>query len=997
MTAELTKWVADADALRHMDQLGVSEIPLRLGYQTRRQDDIYLALAGELFDRVRDGAGHPSDWSRLGNALAHFGAPDRKEASKQIGIAQEEAALLASAAFYFGGFPASAYLTMKGHVGAFETEGGKACCDILARPHKVESELVDQLRTALVHGNMAAIEGLRREAEAKASEALAGGPDEWVSARLLQALVSKFCHANVRAVLPNGDSERWTPLVGSLIARNTWEFFPSQIDAIRRGFLTSNETASLQMPTGAGKTALCETLLFAHLSGQPNHAAVFLVPYRSLASELRATLVRRMNKMGISTRCAYGGTVPSGDETAALDETQAIVATPEALSGLLTTSPDFVARISLVICDEGHLLDSPGRGVGLELLLARLRARAGSSPRFVFLSAIVPNIEEINAWLGGSNRSVIRTDYRPALAEFAVLKPVDGDHRRGIDLEMHAHEVEPVRYRIERFLRKEDFQERNQTTGRINTLPFASIKTQAIACARKALPIGVVAVFAANKGGAQGATGLAEELLCQLDHNLRLPLPLSYAHCDHVGETAEYLDAEYGADWVGTRATRAGAVLHHGDIPQETREVFEGLLRRGHIAFCICTNTLAEGVNFPIRTLVLYSVQRMGHDGRRENLLTRDIKNLVGRAGRAGATTKGLVICANRAQWSLVEAVARQAPGETVTGALRKLLEKLGGVLALKSIPLESFTNHVLEDTPQLSEFVDGVDATLVELAATEVGGEALRRLALSVSRHTYAAQQVDEAIVEVLDRVFALRAGRISELQETARLGWLQETGASVRLVSRVETELMGVRHAWDDIIDTLDPSFVEPVLDWALSLPSLQAAIRAAYRLPEDAALDAHLGLFNRTVTMWMSGESFANVARHTERTVDEVLRVYSSVISYELHTVLEQSIALLGKILEVQAVELSPAARELPQFLRFGARTTAGCRLAGCGLHHRAAYVQLGVECGRIAGVDSSRELLVAVAKEMLADNADTWRRRLGSLVYQRTVEDINEFKG
>lgn len=997
MTDSLSTWIADADALRHMNQLGVPEIPIWLGYQTHRQDDLYLALAGELFDRMRDGAGQPSDWSRLGNALVHFGASDLKAESKRIGVARAEAALLASAAFYFGGFPASAHLTMKRHIGGFGTEAGKACCDLLARPRDVTSALVAQLRMALVRGDIAAIEGLYCATEETASEALAIGPDEWVSARLLQALVSRFCHANLRAVLPNGESERWTPLVESLIARNTWEFFPSQIDAIHRGFLTSNETASLQMPTGAGKTALCETLLFSHLNKQPHHAAVFLVPYRSLASELRATLVRRMNQMGISTRCAYGGTVPSGDEAMTLDEIQAIVATPEALSGLLTTSPDFVARITLIICDEGHLLDSPGRGIGLELLLARLKARAGASPRFVFLSAIVPNIEDINAWLGGSSQSVIRTDYRPALAEFAVLRPVDGDHKRGIDLEMHAHETEPVRYRIERFLRREDFQERNQATGRINTLPFTSVKARAIACARKALPMGVVAVFAANKGGDQGATGLATELLTQLKHGLSLPEPLSFAHRDHIEEAVEYLDAEYGADWIGTGAVRGGAVLHHGDIPQETREVFEWLLRDGHVAFCICTNTLAEGVNFPIRTLVLYSVQRMGHDGSRENLLTRDIKNLVGRAGRAGATTKGLVICANEAQWSLVEAVARQAPGEPVTGALRKLVEKLSKVLALKSIPLESVTNQLLENTLQLSEFVDGVDATLVELAATEVGEADLCRLALSVSSQTYAAQQVDEATVSVLDRVFTLRAGRISELQQTAWLGWLRETGASVRLVGRVETELIGVRPTWDDIADTLEPTLVEPVLDWALSLPSLQQSIRAAYRTHEDATLDATLDLFKRTVTMWMSGESFANIARHTERTVDEVLRVYSHVISYELQTVIEQSIALLEKILEVQGVELSPAARELPQFLRFGAGTTAGCRLAGCGVRHRGAFVKLGVECGRVTGVDSNRDLLVVVAKEMLVGDADTWRCRLGSLVYQRTVADLNGFKG
>ncbi|MBV8232852.1 MAG: DEAD/DEAH box helicase, partial [Planctomycetaceae bacterium] len=105
---------------------------------------------------------------------------------------------------------------------------------------------------------------------------------------------------------------------------------------------------------------------------------MLLVPYRSLASELRATVVKRLNAMGISARCAYGGTVPSRDEARQMDGTRAVIATPEAFSGLLGAAYEFAQRITLVICDEGHLLDGGTRGVGLELLLARMRAREES-------------------------------------------------------------------------------------------------------------------------------------------------------------------------------------------------------------------------------------------------------------------------------------------------------------------------------------------------------------------------------------------------------------------------------------------------------------------------------------------------------------------------------------------------------------------------------------------------------------------------------------------
>ena len=481
------------------------------------------------------------------------------------------------------------------------------------------------------------------------------------------------------------------------------------------------------MPTGAGKTTLSETLLFDHLQRHPGEAAVLLVPYRSLASELRRSLVKNLNSLNISARCAYGGTVPSSDEIDDLQETRLIVATPEALSGLLGVDQDFLRRISLVICDEGHLLGAPSRGVGLELLLARLKAREVGQPRFVFISAIVPNVEEINAWLGGNAATVIRSDYRPASAEFAVLRARKDQHESVVDLEVHPHLAEPPRFTVERFLSRREFRYFNVPTNRWRTYSFDSFKTQAIGAARKSLTMGTAVIFAANKRGNQGAIGLAEELVEQLRSPLTLPQPIRYATAQKVEDAADYIRREYGEGWIGTEALAAGAVLHHGDIPQETREALERLLNEKHVRLAICTSTLAEGVNLPIRTLVLYSVRRGTSSGGLDTLLARDIKNLVGRAGRAGSTTKGLVICANADQWPHIERVASEQPGEDMVGALRALVQRLHRFLAINN---HTLTNQDLDDTPALFDLIDGVDSTLIDLAAEEITQERLIEIA---------------------------------------------------------------------------------------------------------------------------------------------------------------------------------------------------------------------------------------------------------------------------
>ncbi|CAM3111647.1 DEAD/DEAH box helicase [Rariglobus hedericola] len=993
MSPALLTWIGDADALRHMDRFAVREIPLALAYQHARKDDLYVALVGELFDGMRNGSSQ-ADWGRLGNALAHYAAVDRAAELRTAGISQAEATLFSAAAFYFGGFSASAYVTIKSLTHPLVGDGERACYDLLAKPKEIGSPLIRDLQSALIRGDLARIAEIEAQVSDSARKALAVGPDEWIPLRLLQSLLNKFSVTNLRAILPDGSWPFWTPLVSSLVARGSWDFFPSQIAAIQRGLLLESETFSLQMPTGAGKTALCETLLFYHLSAHPETAAVLLVPYRSLASELRGSLVRHLNGMGISARCAYGGTVPSGDEVRAFDKTRALIATPETLSGILSANTDFAKRITLVICDEGHLLDAASRGVGLELLLARMKIRETGVQRYVFVSAIVPNIDEINAWLGGTQDSLVKSDYRPAIAEFSVLRVVGQRAGAPLDLEMHPHEAAPIRYRIERFLRREDFHWVNPDTGRTNTYGFSSVKTRAVAAARKALPMGAAVVFAANKRGNQGAMGLAEELLSQIEKVLPLPNPIQFADVNTVNFAADYLETEYGADWVGTRALKTGAVLHHGDIPQETREVLETLLRTGKISFAICTSTLAEGVNLPIRTLVLYSVQRMGADGTREDLLTRDIKNLVGRAGRAGSTTKGLVICANEDQWPLVAAVAQQAEGERVIGALLKLINQVRTRLVARNVVP---TNALLERSPLVYSLIDGIDSTLVELAAVEIGEPELIRLATALADQTFASRQASEASKQLLRDVFTLRAQRIFAMKANGRLEWIRETGTRARMVDVVETGLLPMRATWSDVVDPTDQSLVDPILQWTWTQKELQHSLRDAYRVGDDVDLNSLREEFFTTVKLWLSGANFLQIASGANRSVDEILGIHSQVFTFSLQTIIEQAIALLEKALQSQGQEISRMARQFPEHLRFGVPSVAGCTLAAGGVTHRRAFVEIGnvLIPGNFKMDDKAH--VFDVAQRSLEAHREEWRTHLGGLVFQRTMQDLSSVTG
>lgn len=990
MNQHLLRWIGDADAVRHSERFKVDQITVSQAEVRARADDYYIALVGELFTRMRTGSDDADGWSRLGNALALIAAPGQEQKLKRLGISQPEATLFAATAFYCGGFPASANLTIKSRRGDFaQSESYLACADLLERPNAMRSQLGRYLLDALEIGSLQQIEEIRLGTERDAARKLDISATEWIPARLLENLVRRFASTNVRAVLPYGDNSFWTPFVQSLARRRTpiWDFFPSQIEAIKRGLIESDQTFSLQMPTSAGKTALMETLLYWHAGKTQTGIAILLVPYRSLASELKGSLVRHLNDLRIPAKCIYGGTVPTGDEVHNLAATRVIIATPEALSGLLNAG-ELVPRISLVICDEGHLLDGEGRGVGLEMLLARLKARLSGPPRFVFISAIVPNVEEINSWLGGNEGGVVRSSYRPAIAEYSVLRPRGDGVNRQIDLEMHPQLENDASYRMANFLGKTAFWYKNEDTGRFKTYSFGSNKVLAVAAARKALRIGTVALFAGNKRGDRGAIGMAEELRKQLALPLDLPSPQTYADQAALAPVVAYLAAEYGQDWLGTKTVSSGAVLHHGDIPQETREVLENLLRQETVRFVICTSTLAEGVNLPIRTLVLYSVQR--NEGQTlVNLKARDIKNLVGRAGRAGATTKGLVICVDESQWHLVERVALETAGEPVHGALLKLITELGNRLALEG---RALTNETLEKTPDLFELIDGIDSTLIDLAAVEIGEAALIDAALRVVDQTFAAQRADASKKTLLRSVFELRARRIAGFGNAGRLEWIRSSGARPRLIDTVESNLLTGSVNWATITDPVDLNVVAALFNWAWRQPEFQADVRRAYRLdPGVDALPSGRQLYS-VVQAWLQGKRFVEVAASTAIETNELLGIYTAAIAYSLQTLVEQGVALLEKLLEARGIELSPAVLTFPEHLRYGVPTVTARTLSASGVRHRWAAVSLG-QVATVNQVDAGdRSAVLNFARASLREHSDSWRTHLGKLIFDNTVTDL-----
>ncbi len=151
---------------------------------------------------------------------------------------------------------------------------------------------------------------------------------------------------------------------------------------------------------------------------------------------------------------------------------------------------------------------------------------------------------------------------------------------------------------------------------------------------------GLSAIFTGRK---DSALNIAKALVDAYEREWRMPKPIDNTDQGaEVGKLISYIERVLGPDSIQAKAARIGVLIHHGSTPHGLRLSVERALQYMRFRSVICTSTLAQGVNLPIRYLII-ATDRQGRD----RIKVRDFHNLMCRAGRSGFYTEGTVIFAN--------------------------------------------------------------------------------------------------------------------------------------------------------------------------------------------------------------------------------------------------------------------------------------------------------------------------------------------------------------
>lgn len=505
-----------------------------------------------------------------------------------------------------------------------------------------------------------------------------GGARELLLADLIFAVAKHRLEISSRACLPRY-TDLDAPVWESTLQKATFvrEFWPAQRLLGEQGVF-KGRSAVVQMPTSAGKTKATEILIRSAFYSERTKLAVVVAPFRALCHEIRDGLVIAFRAESI--RIDEISDVPQDDfdlETSG-DELHVYILTPEKLLYLFRQKPDLAQRIGLLVYDEGHQFDTGLRGVTYELLLTSLKAVVPADCQVVLISAVITNAAAINQWLNGEQGlTVSGVDLLPNLRSVAFASWLDTLGR----LEFLAQsDSADHTYFVPRVLEAQALSKRGRERI-VRYFPNRDGQSIALYLGLKLVPQGAVAIFCGLKSS---VTSVCEKLVEAYGRDLGLPKPAAYSDGEEVAKLARLIKGHFGATGAVPECADFGVFTHHGNTPAGVRLAVEHAMKESLVKLVVCTSTLAQGVNLPIRYLLVTGVYQGA-----KRISVRDFQNLIGRAGRAGMHTEGSVIFADpetydqrlsrdgRWRWKQIEDLLDPANAEDCASSLLTLFDPL--------------------------------------------------------------------------------------------------------------------------------------------------------------------------------------------------------------------------------------------------------------------------------------------------------------------------------
>ncbi len=448
---------------------------------------------------------------------------------------------------------------------------------------------------------------------------------------MLQRMLQKMISNSVWMVTQRVNS-RVTKFVRNITTQDKAVFelmYPQKHAILEEGLLDpAHKAIVVNMPTSSGKTLIAQFRILQALNqfSEDNGWVVYIAPTRALVNQVAAKLKREFEPIGIKVEKMSGAIEIDSFESNMLTDSEdrfdVLVVTPEKMNLLIRDGIEtkMGRPLALAVVDEAHNIEEESRGINLEILLANIKNDC-SKANFLLLTPFIKNSEEIAKWLDAdSPKSIsLAIDWKPNKRILGAIYP-EGN-RRNWKLFYQTLLTNSAEIQLEKKMVLSDEALIDVTRSNLNKMKLAIASTKRLADRK-----GVLVIGGHVKDCWNIAHALYEELELECNDN-------------DVELVKKYVAAEYGEEFELVRLLSKGIAVHHSGLSDEVRVLIEWLMERGKLNILVATTTIAQGINFPVSTIIMASIAYPYTS----EMPIRDFWNLVGRAGRAGQNDVGMI------------------------------------------------------------------------------------------------------------------------------------------------------------------------------------------------------------------------------------------------------------------------------------------------------------------------------------------------------------------
>jgi len=552
-------------------------------------------------------------------------------------------------------------------------------------------------------------------------------PSIWWVVRLLLLIAEGFNEASLwNSLGKHFDTEatiikKYIQSLVYLNPRGIHELFITQRKSLTKVLNKEGNGCVVTIPTSSGKTRIAEIAILDCINKNAANKILYIAPFRSLAFEIENSLERIFTNVGISLSHLYGGSLYSRLDEKIVEESDLIIATPEKAKAIVRGNREIGSQFKLIIIDEGHLLGPNKRLIVNEIFYEELRFFAeNNGGRFLVLSAVLPNAEDLALWLTKSTETIYKDTWRPSDERLGILDWTGTQ----VNLNWMNNDEDRPSFNNKFIISEQQPLKPGQRKIRF----FPSNKNEAIASTTyKLRSFGTALIFVGIK---DSVFTMAGAYLKCLGND-----PDDYKWSNKFDWKAFELACieTYGENNNWLMFAKKGILCHHGGLQSDVRLPLERLMRNDKPLVIISTSTLGQGVNLGVSSVIFSTIYQAG------TLITaRDFWNIAGRAGRAFVDHEGKILVArdisdtftsrarDKIKWyeTTIKGYFNKEEIDIASSGILALVRALYRVTAEGGIELETLlqliTENKIEDigenAKELDNILDWIDDTLLAL-----------------------------------------------------------------------------------------------------------------------------------------------------------------------------------------------------------------------------------------------------------------------------------------